>query len=406
MIEPEDIRIEHYDYELPESKIAAFPSEERGNSNLLVYRNGSISKESFKSLSQFLPKNSTLVFNNTKVIRARLLFVKPTGAGIELFLLEPFEPSEYQKNFEAKGSCQWLCLVGNAKKWKNTELSMSICSSAETIFFQAKKIEEKDGKYLIRFTWNSTRSFAEVLDLAGKIPLPPYIHREVNDEDSKRYQTVYSRVEGSVAAPTAGLHFTEPILNELRQQGILLQELTLHVGIATFRPVSSATIGGHEMHTEHFILSLDLLRNLRESQTIIAVGTTSLRTLESIYWLALLLAKDSSCRYIPQWIAYKEEPSFTADQALDFLIDFLENHRLSFIEASTSILIVPGYSFKMINALVTNFHLPKSTLILLVAALVGDDWKEIYRYALNHSFQFLSYGDSSLLFGPTNLKSI
>ncbi len=403
MTDPKHISINDYHYELPESNIALFPSQERGNSNLLLAIGDNLAHTRFLNLNQHLPPGSSLIFNNTKVIRARIIFFKPTGASIELFLLEPHLPAEYQQNFESTGSCEWTCLVGKAKKWKNEPLRMMLTIDEESFELRAERLETLNGKYRIRFEWNSSKSFAEVLDFAGKIPLPPYIHRDVNSDDANRYQTVYSRLEGSVAAPTAGLHFTQAILDELKANQHPLLELTLHVGIGTFKPVSSEQMADHNMHTEHFVVTANFLQNLRSSKRNIAVGTTSLRTLESIYWLALQMQQDPNCRYVPQWIAYEQKAKLSQLEALDFLIDYLAQNRLNQLEASTSILIVPGYRFQFIHGLITNFHLPKSTLILLVAALVGEHWRKIYDYALENNFRFLSYGDSSLLL-PQNLN--
>ncbi len=395
---PKNIRIADYTYDLPEERIAKFPLEKRDNSKLLVYKNGQITHKHFYDLPQLLPADTLLVVNNTKVIYARLIFRKPTGAKIEIFLLNPVRPAEYNQAFQARGQARWACIVGNLKKWKSGELVKIFQTAGKQQTLTAKRVGQTGDNQIIEFRWTGDLTFSEVLDNIGLVPIPPYLNREATPQDKTAYQTVYSKQEGSVAAPTAGLHFTPRVLEDLQKRGIQTAEVTLHVGAGTFRPVKTETIGGHPMHTEYFTVELDQLRKIREKLgNITAVGTTTLRTLESLYWIGQNLLQDKEPWFVGQWQPYEQQATATPVQALDAIIDYLESMDKECLEAWTQIIIVPGYRFKITDRLITNFHQPQSTLLLLVAAFVGDDWRRIYQYALDNGFRFLSYGDSSLL---------
>ncbi|GHV63794.1 S-adenosylmethionine:tRNA ribosyltransferase-isomerase [Bacteroidia bacterium] len=397
-----DIRIEDYTYELPDERIARFPIENRAQAKLLIYKDGTIDENTFSRVGEHLEAGQTLVYNNTKVIYARIFFRKSTGATIEIFCLEPFTPSDYVSNFARRGSCEWKCLVGNLKKWK--EETETLCR-----FFQyegkntqlcAQKLgADKNGEAVIRFTWQADACFSEILDACGEIPIPPYLNRKVEESDKISYQTVYSKEEGSVAAPTAGLHFTHELLARLQQKNIQLQELTLHVGAGTFKPVKSDKIGEHDMHTEHLLVTKDIIKQLLASKHgIIAVGTTTVRTLESIYWMGVkLLEKKADFNKLSQWEAYELPSTYSIYDSLTALLQWFEHEKADTLKALTTIIIVPGYSFKVVDSFFTNFHQPKSTLLLLVAAAIHMDWRKVYDYALQHNFRFLSYGDGSLL---------
>lgn len=403
-----NIQISDFSYDLPDERIAKYPLENRDMSKLLVYKDGDISHHGFKSLSSHIPAGSTLVFNNTKVIHARLIFFKETGARIEIFCLEPLDPADYAIAFQSTGSCQWKCIVGNLRKWKHAALKMKFEYQGKQHYLNAHLVEGMGETQRIEFTWDvENLTFGDVLELTGKIPVPPYLNRDSEESDITRYQTVYSKHEGSVAAPTAGLHFSEDIFSDLKSKGINTAELTLHVGAGTFKPVKSEEIGGHEMHTEHITISLPTVEQIIKSTgntsedrgNIIAVGTTSVRTLESFYWLGVkLLEGQESCDFLEQWECYHLPQHYSIQESFGALKDFMLNNSVERILASTQIIIVPGYQMKVIDALVTNFHQPRSTLLLLISAVVGEDWKKIYQYAMNNDFRFLSYGDSSLLF--------
>ena len=396
--DPKNIRIEDYSYDLPDEKIAKFPLEQRDHSNLLIYKDSQITHTKFYELHKHLPADSLLVVNNTKVVYARLIFHKPTGAKIEIFLLNPVEPAEYNKAFSAKGSSKWSCIVGNFKKWKNSTLTKTFTINEKEYTITAERIGKTEDSQIINFTYDNTLTFSEVLDNVGLVPIPPYLNREAVPQDKQTYQTVYSKLEGSVAAPTAGLHFTESVLEKLQKQNITTAEVTLHVGAGTFKPVKTPTIGGHPMHTEYFTVTKDNLLKLKEKLgDITSVGTTTLRTLESLYWLANKLDTSEKQWFVGQWEPYETRAKLSPEQALDKLIDWLDKNGEDKIEAWTQIIIVPGYKFKIVDRLITNFHQPRSTLLLLVAAFVGEDWRKIYDYALKNNFRFLSYGDSSLL---------
>lgn len=395
---PKNIRITDYTYDLPEERIAKYPLPDRDASKLLVYKKGVIGEHIFNALPYQLPENSLLVFNTTKVIRARLQFQKTTGAIIEIFCLEPYAPSDYATALQTQKSCQWKCLVGNLKRWKEPQLELTIKVNNNECKLSAHIIERKEDAFIIQFDWDKTLTFSEILEYSGAIPIPPYLNRKSEIIDNNRYQTVFSENEGSVAAPTAGLHFTESLLQKLTKQGMQSAQLTLHVGAGTFKPVKSETVGEHHMHTEVFTFSEVLLDRLLENETIFAVGTTAVRSLESIYQIgAKLLTKSKNPLHISQWEAY-ELPKFTKSEAINAVKSYMQEKQCSLVTAKTDILIAPGYEFQIISGMLTNFHQPQSTLLLLVSALVGDDWHTIYNYALNNDFRFLSYGDSSLLF--------
>ncbi len=399
-----NISIAQYTYELPEERIAFHPLEQRDESNLLIYKEGRISKEVFKTISSHLPGASLMVFNNTRVVQARLLFRKSSGAWIEIFCLEPAGTiRDIQLAFKDRGRSSWFCLVGNAKKWKHGPLELRVDKNLTLSVEKGERV--RDG-YIIHFQWNSGQSFAEVLEMAGKTPLPPYIGRKAEEDDKHRYQTIFARHSGSVAAPTSGLHFTDKVMESLEEQGIEKTYVTLHVGAGTFKPVSSDTIGNHEMHHEQIIVHKETLQALLNhcQGNIISVGTTSLRTLESLYWLGVKLKSGyiipESGFVIDQWEPYakSEHEPLSPAQAMETLLDYLSRNAMTHIHGETSLIIVPGYKVRMANVLVTNFHQPGSTLLLLVAAFCGQDWKNIYDFALDNDFRFLSYGDSCLLF--------
>lgn len=397
--ELKNIRIEDYTYDLPDERIAKFPLAERDASKLLIYNEGKIGEKRFPETKEILQAGQTLVFNNTKVIHARIFFKKPTGATIEIFCLEPFLPADYAQNFAARNTCEWVCMVGNLKKWKDGAIECVFEHEGETCMLTAEKTEQQGGEVIVRFGWNLNISFSEVLEGCGRIPIPPYLNRESEDSDKIRYQTVYSREEGSVAAPTAGLHFSKKLLAELVEKGVHIQELTLHVGAGTFRPVKADKIGGHDMHTEHIIVSRELVNRLQnKNNDLIAVGTTSVRTLESLYWMGVKRLEGIGEFYsVEQWEAYELPAHYSLQQSMAALADWFTATGEDHLKAQTTIIIVPGYRFRVIDALFTNFHQPQSTLLLLVAAAIGEDWKKMYAYALEHDFRFLSYGDSSFL---------
>ncbi len=396
-----DLYIENYQYHLPETRIAKYPLEQRDISKLLVYRNGEISDDKFYNIGNYLTGFNTLVFNNTRVIHARLLFAKPTGARIEVFCLEPTKPADYALSLSSTGETEWKCLVGNLKKWKKGSLNMEIEVNGTKLMIVAEKRDVTDGSAVIGFRWDAESiTFGEILEASGHIPVPPYLNRNDEPIDIIRYQTVYSTLNGSVAAPTAGLHFTPGMIEKLRRSGFKMADITLHVSAGTFRPVKSDTIGGHTMHSEHFIVSRETIESLYNNG-IIAVGTTSVRTIESIYWLGVKLLTnkfpDPDSLIIRQWDPYHLKGTISIKESLDTILNYMEKNSLSDLEAITGIIIVPGYDFRFIKGVITNYHMPGSTLLLLVAALIGNRWRDVYRYALDNDFRFLSYGDSSLL---------
>lgn len=400
MIDVKHITIDDYDYPLPEERIAKYPLAERDASNLLVLKDNQIQKSQFRNLGDFLPENALLVFNETKVIRARLQFHKSTGSRIEVFCLEPEQ--DYQVAFAATSPVKWKCLVGNAKRWKEGKLSMPLSVNGQETMLYAERLAHNDQYSEIEFSWSpETLPFASVIEAAGEIPLPPYLHRDAEPSDRDRYQTVFARYDGSVAAPTAGLHFTQPLIAHLREQGFCFDEVTLHVGAGTFRPVSTETIGEHAMHSETIVVRKSLIENHIHhiGKPIIPVGTTSTRTLESLYWIGVMLAEQGMelrPLHIGQWFPYESHAPISTAKALQNIVDYIDRHHLTRLEASTSLMIAPSYKMRVITGLITNFHQPKSTLLLLVSALIGDRWKDCYRFALDNGFRFLSYGDSCL----------
>ena len=399
----QQISIEDYNYSLPDERIAKFPLPKRDESKLLLYRDGKDSESVFKHITDYLPKGSLMVFNNTRVIQARLLFQRATGAQIEVFCLDPAAPHDYELIFQQTEACNWICLIGNAKKWKEPVLSREITVAGQTVRLSAEKVQSYGETHQIRFSWDGGFSFAEVLDAAGELPIPPYLHRKTEESDLKTYQTVYSKIKGSVAAPTAGLHFTPEVLADLDAKGFGREELTLHVGAGTFKPVKSETIEGHEMHTEYISVRRSTIERVMQNfGKIIAVGTTSVRTLESLYYIGVTLAAHPDATseelIVRQWMPYEDANNrLTPAEALQNILDYLDKHQLNTLITATQIIIAPGYEFKIVKGIVTNFHQPKSTLLLLISAFVKGDWKNIYDYALGHNFRFLSYGDSSLL---------
>lgn len=399
-----DIRIEEFNYPLPDERIAKFPLSQRDRSKLLLYRSGSVSESEFFHLPDLLPENSLLVFNNTKVIQARLHFRKETGALIEIFCLEPLSPNDYLLSFQSNRECVWTCMVGNLKKWKSGTLSRTVIIEGKSVTLNADRLNAYGNSFEIRFSWDNPQiSFAALLDAVGELPIPPYLNRETEESDKETYQTVYSKVEGSVAAPTAGLHFTEDVLTALKEKCIPCLELTLHVGAGTFKPVKSETIEGHEMHTEFISVERSLIVSLAETdRRIIAVGTTSVRTLESLYYIGRTLEYNPDAvpeeLKVGQWQPYDDTVAeIDYRKALRNIVDYLDRKGLSRLVTATQIIIAPGYTFKIVRGMITNFHQPQSTLLLLVSAFVDGRWREIYDYALSHDFRFLSYGDSSLL---------
>lgn len=398
-MEVQKIQIANYDYDLPEERIARYPLEKRDESKLLLYKGGDISTKVFKELPTLLPADTLLVFNNTKVIQARLRFEKQTGGKVEVFCLDPIEPSDYQLSFSATGRCVWRCMVGHLKLWKSGTLTKNCVINGKLITLSAVKLSSAGLVHTIEFSWNDDKvSFAEILDSLGELPIPPYLNRNTEERDKVTYQTVYSKIKGSVAAPTAGLHFTQQVLKDLDAKGIGRAELTLHVGAGTFYPVKTDEIGGHSMHTEVIAVPLDTIKRIRESiGHIIAVGTTSVRTLESLYFMGCRLLKGNDDMFVSQWEPYSEEYNVSAEDALDAIIAYLQKNNMDMLHGSTQIIIVPGYKLHIVKGLVTNFHQPKSTLLLLISAFVGDKWRAIYKFAMDNGYRFLSYGDSSLI---------
>lgn len=405
-----EIRTADYNYELPDERIAKFPLANRDSSKLLIYNNGRIGHNCFTSLPQMLPSGALMIFNNTKVIQARLHFrkepaggPKSQGALIEIFLLEPLLPNDYQLMFTETSCCRWHCLVGNLKRWKEGLLQKRLIIAEKEITLTANRIETSGTGSTIEFRWNGGATFAEILEAIGEIPIPPYLNRESQESDKTTYQTVYSKIKGSVAAPTAGLHFTQDVLAQLDKHGVIRDELTLHVGAGTFRPVKSENIGGHEMHTEYIAVKKSTIEQLiAHDGKAIAVGTTSVRTLESLYYIGTYLKDHPDASeedmHVSQWTPYQDKNNqLTTVQALQYILNYLEQHALDVLKTSTQIIIAPGYRFHIVNMMITNFHQPQSTLLLLVSAFVHGNWKQIYDYALANDFRFLSYGDSSLL---------
>ncbi|MGL5789501.1 MAG: S-adenosylmethionine:tRNA ribosyltransferase-isomerase [Bacteroidales bacterium] len=403
MIKTEEIRIEEFDYPLPDERIAKFPLAKRDTSKLLVYNQGDISTHSFGDLTFFIPEGSLMVFNNTKVIQARLFFQKTTGAKIEIFCLEPIVPHDYLLSFQQTQSCTWLCMIGNLKKWKEGQLTQTIETVHGSTVLAAEKIATRGNTHEVCFTWdNSAVTFADILDAIGELPIPPYLNRRTEESDKQTYQTVYSKIEGSVAAPTAGLHFTPEVLEKLQAKQVDLGEITLHVGAGTFQPVKSDKIADHEMHTEFISVNLSFIEKLiAHTGKVIAVGTTSVRTLESLYYIGLILETNPDATSeelkVTQWMPYQQKAEITAEKALSNIVDYLKRNDSDVLMSETQIMIAPGFTFRIVKGIVTNFHQPKSTLLLLVSAFLNGNWKAVYDYALANDYRFLSYGDSSLL---------
>lgn len=418
--ETKHIHIADYNYPLPSERIAKYPLKERDQSKLLLYRQGEVGEDVFANLSAYLPKGSLLVFNNTRVIQARIHFRKETGALIEVFLMEPAQPTDYERIFQATGHCAWLCMVGNLKKWKEGALTKVCTVKGKDVTLQAQLDRSRTAQlsggtnYWVDFSWDDDSvAFAEILDAIGELPIPPYLNRETEETDKTTYQTVYSKIKGSVAAPTAGLHFTQKVLADIDAHGIDREEVTLHVGAGTFKPVKSEEIEGHAMHTEYIAVRRQTFEKLLAHEChATAVGTTSVRTLESLYYMGVKLAMNPDAQeedlHVNQWEPYdllhNEEglvivgsKAVTAAEAIGHLLHWLDAAKLDVLHSSTQIIIAPGYTYKIVDKLITNFHQPQSTLLLLVSAFVKGDWRKIYDYALAHDFRFLSYGDSSLL---------
>ena len=396
------IHISDFNYELPEKCIAKFPVTPRDHSKLLIYDKGNVSEDVFYNIANYLPKGELMVFNNTRVIQARIHFRKETGAVIEVFLLEPAQPSDYELMFQSSGHCAWLCMVGNLKKWKEGTLQRSFNVRGRDVTLKAVRRHEQGTSQWIDFSWDDDVPFADILDAVGELPIPPYLNRDTEESDKITYQTVYSKIKGSVAAPTAGLHFTDGVLRSIDNHGIEREELTLHVGAGTFRPVKSEEIAGHDMHTEYISVSRATLERLvSHDAKAIAVGTTSVRTLESLYYIGARLAVNPDASeedlHVAQWEPYDTHPRITPVEALNNIISYLDRNGMGAFHGSTQIIIAPGYDYKIVKMLVTNFHQPQSTLLLLVSAFVHGDWRRIYDYALANGFRFLSYGDSSLI---------
>ena len=410
-MDPRHIHISDYNYPLPDERIAKFPLAQRDHSKLLVFTGGDISEDIFYNITSYLPKGALMVFNNTRVIQARMHFRKETGALIEVFLLEPAEPVDYELMFQTNGKCAWHCLVGNLKKWKEGKLRRSFEVNGKQVCLSVERLHEERTSHWVEFEWdNSEVSFAEILDAAGELPIPPYLNRDTQESDKTTYQTVYSKIKGSVAAPTAGLHFTDKVLADIDAHGIDREEITLHVGAGTFKPVKSEEIEGHEMHTEYICVNKQTIDKLiAHGGKAIAVGTTSVRTLESLYYMGVKLHDNPDLSeedlHVMQWEPYEYAARLAADgtapldtvAALREISEYLDRHSRKSLHSSTQIIIAPGFEYRIVEILVTNFHQPQSTLLLLVSAFVKGQWRRIYDYALAHDFRFLSYGDSCLL---------
>lgn len=397
-----DIRIEDFTYELPDDRIAKYPLKYRDSSQLLSYKDGNIDKRSFSGISELIPDDSLMIFNDTKVVPARLHFQRPTGAHIEIFCLEPVQPEEYVSMFAVTGSCRWKCIVGNIKRWKNDTLTLynpMADRRIEEMGLKADLIERVGETSVIEFSWDIDAPFSQVLEVCGTVPIPPYLNRNTEDVDLERYQTLYARYRGSVAAPTAGLHFTENVLESIRNKGVVTDTVCLHVGAGTFLPVKSSLVAEHTMHREPFVVTLELLERLIERKgKVVAVGTTSVRTLESLYYTGVSCIENGRPEDVGQWDPYSREYDYPTDEALKAIVDYLKANGLKELKIGTRIIIVPGFRFRLVDILVTNFHQPQSTLLLLISAFVDGDWRRIYDYALANDFRFLSYGDSSILF--------
>ena len=399
-----EIHIEDYNYGLEDARIAKYPLAERDSSKLLHYKDGAVEETVFRHLPDLLPQGALMVFNDTKVVPARLHFKRATGAVIEVFCLEPVQPVEYNTAFAATEQCSWKCVIGNAKKWKKDTLKLynpEPDAAIDAIGLEAV-LEGREGQTgTVRFSWKDGSPFSRVLEMAGTVPIPPYLNRESEAIDTERYQTLYAHIRGSVAAPTAGLHFTQDVLDRIKAKGIEMETVCLHVGAGTFLPVKSSLVSEHPMHREPFVVTRSLLQRLADKKTpLVAVGTTSVRTLESLYYIGVSILETGEPADVHQWAPYEREYPYSTQEALRAIIGYLDSHSLDRLVAGTRIIIVPGFRWRLVDLLVTNFHQPESTLILLVSAFVNGDWRSIYDYALSHGFRFLSYGDSSLLERP------
>lgn len=407
-----EVNIDDYDYNLPDERIAKYPLAKRDDSKLLVYKGGEITDSHFYNISDYIPANSLMIFNNSKVIQARMHFQKSTGAQIEIFCLEPYQPHDYALNFQQKGKCSWVCLIGNLKKWKEGVLYKTISIGERQIEISVNRIHSVGDSHIVEFSWNDkTFTFADILDVVGELPIPPYLNRDTEENDKETYQTIYSKIKGSVAAPTAGLHFTDTVFNSLKQKGVELDEVTLHVGAGTFKPVKTTNIDEHVMHSEFISVRKALIEHLlRHTGLVIAVGTTSVRTLESLYYLGQILGDNSDNPHLKveqnMPYLYRSGRGLSVKESLQNIINYLNAHNLPALIAETQIIIKPGYVYQVVDGMVTNFHQPKSTLLLLVSAFLNDNdnsnpvfgnWKKIYSHALECDYRFLSYGDSSLL---------
>ena len=396
------IHIEDYNYPLPDERIAKYPLEERDSSKLLVYKDGNVSESVFRNLPEMLPEGALMVFNDTKVVPARLHFQRETGAHIEIFCLQPVEPAEYATIFATRDRCIWKCVVGNVKRWKNDLLRLYNPENTPAIAalnLRARLVRREDEVSIVEFEWDGGDVFSNVLDICGKVPIPPYLNRETEAIDLERYQTTYAHIKGSVAAPTAGLHFTQEVLDNIRAKGIEEENVCLHVGAGTFLPVKSSLVSEHPMHREPFVVKRGLLEKLmRRDKPVIAVGTTSVRTLESLYYVGVSCIEKGAPEDVVQWAPYERDYEYSFEDSIKAILQYLDSNNLDELKIGTRIIIVPGFRFKVVDLLVTNFHQPESTLILLVSAFVGGDWRTIYDFALGNGFRFLSYGDSSLLF--------
>ncbi len=402
MKNPKEIKIDDFVYALPDERIAKYPLPKRDESKLLIYNKGKITESIFNEVPKMLAENELVVFNNTKVIQARLNFKKQTGALIEIFCLEPASPNDYVLSFQQNKTCTWYCLIGNLKKWKGGVLEHTLVVGNVEVTLFAELKSQHNTSFEVQFSWNNDQiTFSDILESFGELPIPPYLNRKTESRDNETYQTVYSKIKGSVAAPTAGLHFTESVLNDLRRKNIDLQEVTLHVGAGTFRPVKSEYMEQHDMHTEYISVSRQTIEALLAHKCeVLAVGTTSVRTIESLYYIGAKLlnqdiANDLIC--VKQWEPYEVVYELTPQESLQSILDYMQKNNLTVLNAATQIIIAPSYEFHFVKKMITNFHQPKSTLLLLVSAFVGGDWKKVYDYALTHDFRFLSYGDSSLL---------
>lgn len=414
----EKLLIEDYNYPLTDDRIAKYPLPERDQSKLLIYCDGDIMEDKFRTIAKIIPEGALLIYNNTRVIQARLVFKKWSGARIEVFCLEPLDPHDYERSLGSRKGCTWKCMVGNLKKWKEGALTLSGECKGKPFTLSAERIETTGNTHQIRFTWDDKKlSFAEILDSLGELPIPPYLNRATEESDKTTYQTVYSKIKGSVAAPTAGLHFTDRVLDQLRRRGVQMEEVTLHVGAGTFQPVKTEDANLHEMHTEVIAVPKKTIKAILDHLgEIVAVGTTSMRTLESLYYIGVQLKQwfasfpYEDCKFddypweghridvkVKQFEPYETYSHYSTEDALREILYYLKLTKQNTLHAETQIMIKPGYKFRVVDALITNFHQPKSTLLLLVSAFVGDDWRKIYDYALSHDFRFLSYGDSSYL---------